>query len=61
VLGQVLSFGDLILAFGIGDLVFRLLKPVAPIRRRRRPSVADVIAMLPAGAPASVTELSRSA
>jgi hypothetical protein len=57
-LGQVLSFGDLILAVGLADVTFRLLKPAAAIRRRRRPTVAEVIAMLPAPA---VTELRRSA
>ena len=37
---EVLSFGDLILAFGIADVVFRLLKPVE--LRRRRGVVVDV-------------------
>lgn len=37
---EVLSFGDLILAFGIADVVFRLLKPVE--LRRRRDDVVDV-------------------
>lgn len=36
VLGEVLSFGDLILAVGIADVVFRLLGPTAAVRRRRR-------------------------
>jgi hypothetical protein len=46
---QVLSFGDLILAFGVGDVVFRLLKPAGAVRfRRRRRSVHEVLAMLPA-------------
>jgi hypothetical protein len=46
---QVLSFGDLILAFGVGDVVFRLLKPAGALRhRRRRRSVHEVLAMLPA-------------
>jgi hypothetical protein len=31
---EVLSFGDLILAFGIADVLFRLLKPVELSRRR---------------------------
>ena len=31
---EVLSFGDLILAFGIADVLFRLLKPVELPRRR---------------------------
>lgn len=57
-LRQVLSFGDLILAVGLADVTFRLLKPAARIRRRRRPTVAEVIAMLPAPA---ATELRRSA
>jgi hypothetical protein len=34
-IGQVLSFGDLILAFGVADVVFRLLRPVRAGRRRR--------------------------
>ena len=59
-LGQVLSFGDLILAVGIADVVFRLLKPAAPVRRRRRPTVAEVVAVLPA-APAPLPGLPRSA
>jgi hypothetical protein len=46
---QVLSFGDLILAFGVGDVVFRLLKPAGAVRhRRRRRSVNEVLALLPA-------------
>lgn len=57
-LGQVLSFGDLILAVGVADVVFRLLKPAAPIRRRRRPTVAEVVSLLPAPA---VLELSETA
>ena len=57
-LGQVLSFGDLILAVGIADVVFRLLKPAAPIRRRRRLTVAEVLAMLPA---MPVADVPRSA
>ena len=32
---EVLSFGDLILAFGIADVVFRLLRPFELGRRRR--------------------------
>lgn len=47
-IGQVLSFGDLILAFGVGDVVFRLLKPAGAVRYRRRPTVAEVVALLPA-------------
>ena len=31
---EVLSFGDLILAFGIADVIFRLLKPLEARRRR---------------------------
>jgi hypothetical protein len=61
VVRQVLSFGDVILAFGIGNVVFRLLKPARSMRRRRRPSVAEVIAMLPAASPSSAPKLSRSA
>ena len=48
-LGQVLSFGDLVLAVGLADVAFRLLKPVA-LPRRRRPTVAEALALLPAGA-----------
>jgi hypothetical protein len=56
-LHQVVSFGDLILAFGIGDLIFRLLKPSAS-HRRRRTTVAELLTMLPGGdAPAMGTEL----
>jgi hypothetical protein len=36
-LREVLSFGDLILAAGITDVVFRLLKPVRALARRRAP------------------------
>jgi hypothetical protein len=43
---EVLSFGDLILAFGIADVVFRLLKPVDV--RRRRDDVLDLTTSLPA-------------
>lgn len=57
-LGQVLSFGDLILAVGLADVTFRLLKPAGALRRRRRPTVAEVVALLPAPA---VTQLHRSA
>jgi hypothetical protein len=57
-LGQVLSFGDLILAVGLADVTFRLLKPAGAIRRRRRPTVAEVIALLPSP---PVTDLRRSA
>ena len=55
---QVLSFGDLILSVGIADVVFRLLKPIGAVRRRRRPAVSEVLALLPA---VTVTELRRSA
>ena len=44
---QVLSFGDLILSFGVADVVFRLLKPAGAVRRRRRPTVSEVVALLP--------------
>ena len=37
---EVLSFGDLILAFGVADVIFRLLRPVEA--RRRRGDVIDV-------------------
>jgi hypothetical protein len=46
---QVLSFGDLILAFGVADVVFRLLKPSGVRRRGRRRSVADVLALASPG------------
>lgn len=55
--GQVVSFGDLILAVGIADVVFRLLKPIGAVRHRRRPTVTEVLALLPA---VTVTELRRS-
>lgn len=48
-IGQVLSFGDLVLAVGLADVTFRLLKPIALPRRRRR-TVAEALALLPAGA-----------
>jgi len=32
---EVLSFGDLILAFGVADVIFRLLRPVGERRRRQ--------------------------
>lgn len=57
-LGQVLSFGDLILAVGIADVVFRLLRPAAPVRRRRRPTAAEILALLPGPA---VLELPETA
>ena len=37
---EVLSFGDLILAFGVADVIFRLLRPSDA--RRRRTDVIDV-------------------
>ena len=40
--GEVLSFGDLILCFGVADLVFRLLKPPA-MRRRQGEIPADLV------------------
>jgi hypothetical protein len=59
-LNQVLSFGDLILAFGIADLVFRLLRPPAPLPRRAR--AGDVVDLLPPGTrQLSMTQLSQSA
>jgi hypothetical protein len=39
---EVLSFGDLILAFGIADVVFRLLRPVELGRRRRDDHLIDL-------------------
>ncbi len=42
---EVLSFGDLILAFGIADVIFRLLKPVE-LRRRHHDEVDDDEAVL---------------
>ena len=49
---EVLSFGDLILAFGVADVIFRLLRP-ADARRRRSGDVIDVTdaAVGPARAP----------
>ena len=57
-LGEVLSFGDVILAAGIANVVFRLLKPAAPRRRRERLSASEVIGMLPA---VTMTELRKTA
>lgn len=37
-LREVISFGDLILAAGVADVAFRLLKPTVP-RRRRLPTI----------------------
>ena len=37
---EVLSFGDLILAFGVADVIFRLLRPIGD-RRRRSSSEGD--------------------
>jgi len=34
VTSEVLSFGDLILAFGVADVIFRLLRPIGDRRRR---------------------------
>ena len=42
---EVLSFGDLIMAFGIADVVFRLLKPVE--LRRRDEDDDDVLVLDP--------------
>lgn len=54
-ISQVVSFGDLILAFGVGDVVFRLLKPAGALRhRRRRPTVAEVVALLPSATASKV-------
>lgn len=38
---EVISFGDLIMAFGIADVIFRLLKPVE-LRRRHDDAVIDL-------------------
>jgi hypothetical protein len=37
---EVLSFGDLVLAFGVADVIFRLLRPLET--KRRRGDVIDV-------------------
>jgi len=55
---QVLSFGDLILSAGVANVVFRLLKPAGAVRRGRRRTVAEVVAMLPA---VTVTEVPNRA
>ena len=39
---EVISFGDLILAFGLANVVFRLLQPAPPLVRRRL-DPADVL------------------
>ena len=57
-IGQVLSFGDLILSAGVANVVFRLLKPAGAVRRGRRRSVAEVVALLPA---VTVTEVPNRA
>jgi hypothetical protein len=57
-IGQVLSFGDLILSAGVANVVFRLLKPAGVVRRGRRRTVAEVVAMLPA---VTVTEVPNRA
>jgi len=57
-INQVLSFGDLILAFGVCDVVFRLLKPAGAVRRRQRPTVAEVLALMPS---VTVTEVPNQA
>jgi hypothetical protein len=44
-LRQVVSFGDLILAFGLLDLVFRLLRPHALPRRRERVAASQALAL----------------
>ena len=41
---EVLSFGDLILAFGVADVIFRLLRPVDARRRRDVIDVTDAAA-----------------
>jgi len=46
---EVVSFGDLILAVGLVDVVFRLLRPVAPKRRDDAEALdADVVVFPPA-------------
>lgn len=55
--GQVVSFGDLILAVGLADVAFRLLRPTGRLSRRPRRTVADVLAMWPA---LNVPDVSRS-
>lgn len=46
---EVLSFGDLILAAGVADVVFRLLRPVGARRREEADLVeADVVVFPPA-------------
>ncbi|MCU1483351.1 MAG: hypothetical protein JWN67_97 [Actinomycetia bacterium] len=57
-IGQVLSFGDLILSAGVANVVFRLLKPAGVVRRGRRRTVAEVVAMLPS---VTVTEVPNQA
>jgi hypothetical protein len=57
-IGQVLSFGDLILSAGVANVVFRLLKPAGVVRRGRRRTVAEVMALLPA---VTVTEVPNRA
>jgi hypothetical protein len=44
-LRQVVSFGDLILAFGLLDLVFRLLRPHALPRRRERVAASQALVL----------------
>lgn len=39
---EVVSFGDLIMAIGVADVLFRLLKPVEVRARRERHEVGDV-------------------
>jgi len=42
---EVVSFGDLILALGLADVVFRLLRPLAAPRRRERVPAAQALAV----------------
>jgi hypothetical protein len=44
-LGVVVSFGDLILAFGLFDVVFRLLRPYVLPHRRERRAAARTLAL----------------
>lgn len=57
-LREVVSFGDLILAVGMADVVFRLLKPVPA---RRRDDAEEIDADVVVFPPATVQPLRRSA
>jgi len=45
-LNAVLSFGDLIMAFGVGNVMFRLLRPVGPRERRTSTSMPEALAVI---------------